>query len=409
MSVTGGLHVPMRARDKSEPHRGSSPLELLFDLTFVVAVSSLSTQLAHEVISGHAATAVVPYLMVFFAVWWAWMNFTWFASAFDTDDVLYRIFTLVQMAGVLVLAAGVPAAFAHSDFAAATLGYLIMRVGLVAQWIRAGVEHPDSRRTAWRYAAGITLVQLGWVLRLLLPAEWGVASFVVLALLDISVPPWAERTGGTSWHPGHIAERYGLFVIILLGESVAAATAGMQQALADRGVTLALVEVGIAGLVLLFAIWWIYFLEPVERGLRRRRSLSYYWGYGQGFLFAAIAAVGAGLEVAVEATAHAPGIGSVAVGYALAIPLAVLFVLLWALHRPLLERQEVPGPVLLPAAAVVLLIPAAAPVLGVAGMVVAFAVVGALVVAATIAIGVHRSRRDIAGTPSSSAAPGSRD
>ena len=112
-----------------------------------------------------------------------------------------------------------------------------MRIGLVAHWVRAAIEHPESRAIALRYAGGVSVVQVGWVLRLLLPADLGVASFVVLAALDLSVPLCAERAGHTSWHPGHIAERYWLFVIILLGESVAAATAAMQRALAATGVT----------------------------------------------------------------------------------------------------------------------------------------------------------------------------
>src|SRR4051812_9237410 len=163
----GQLHVRMRGRNATEAHRASSPLELLFDLTFVVAISSLAVQLAHGIVAGHASAVLGPYLQVFFAIWWAWMNFTWFASAFDTDDALYRVFTLVQMAGVLVLAAGVPASFEHGDYLAITLGYVIMRVAMVGQWLRAGIEHRESRGPAWRYAGGILLVQLGWVLRLL--------------------------------------------------------------------------------------------------------------------------------------------------------------------------------------------------------------------------------------------------
>ncbi len=374
----------MRARDRDEEHRASTPLELLFDLTFVVAISSLAAQLAEKILAGDAASTIPGYLMVFFAVWWAWMNFTWFASGFDTDDVLYRLFTLVQMAGVLVLAASVPQALDHGDFLGVVLGYLIMRVGLVAHWLRVAVEHPESRLTALRYAGGISLVQAGWVLRLLVPAQFGTASFVVLALLDMAVPIWADRRSKTmSWHPGHIAERYGLFVIILLGESVAAATVAMQRALAS-GLTTSLVVVGAAGLVLLFAIWWIYYLEPAERGLEARPQFAYFWGYGHWFLFAAIAAVGAGLEVAVDAAAHTEEIGVVAVGYALSVPVAVLFVLLYVLHRPLVDDPEVPGFVLLPAAALELLAPLTAPVFRVPATAAVIAGVASLVVVATL-------------------------
>jgi low temperature requirement protein LtrA len=125
-SATNGIRVRMRARPIDEPHRVSSPLELLFDLTFVVAVAAVTTQLAHSIADGHGLAGLVPFLQVFFAVWWAWMNFTWFASSYDTDDVAYRLLTMVQMAGVLILAAGVPAAADHSDYRAVTLGYFIM-------------------------------------------------------------------------------------------------------------------------------------------------------------------------------------------------------------------------------------------------------------------------------------------
>ncbi|MES1170116.1 MAG: low temperature requirement protein A, partial [Leifsonia sp.] len=151
------LHVRMHARS-TDGHRTSSPLELLFDLTFVVAVASLTGELAHGLVVGDPG-AIGAFLMVFAAVWWAWINFTWFASAFDVDDALYRVLTLVQMAGVLVLAAGVPTAFEHNDFRAITVGYIIMRVAILGQWLRAGIEHPQNREAAFKYAGGIFVVQ----------------------------------------------------------------------------------------------------------------------------------------------------------------------------------------------------------------------------------------------------------
>ncbi|MGI8329309.1 low temperature requirement protein A [Actinomadura scrupuli] len=272
------LRTRMVARDLGEPHRVSSPLELLFDLTFVAAVSQIAGRLAHATEEGHGLQAAGPFLMVFFAIWWAWMNFTWFASAYDTDDVLYRVMTLVQMAGVLVLAAGVPAAF-EGDFTAVTIGYLVMRVGLVSLWLRAAVAHPQGRTTAVRYAIGVSFVQVLWVSRLALPGDGPLWVYFVLVALDLSVPPIAERTGGTAWHPHHIAERYGLFTIILLGESVLAATNAVQGAV-THGLSAHLVVIALAGLVILFALWWIYFSEPAGDGLEARRNTSFFWGTG---------------------------------------------------------------------------------------------------------------------------------
>jgi low temperature requirement protein LtrA len=374
----------MSGRASDERHRVSSPLELLFDLTFVVAIAQVATQLSHRIAEGAAVSGIGPYLMVFFAIWWAWMNFTWFASAYDTDDVPYRLLTLVQMGGVLVLAAGVPSAFAGGNFTAITIGYLIMRIGLVSQWVRAAIEHPDGRATALRYAIGITVVQLGWLSRLAFPPEWGVWSFLVLAAADLSVPLWAERTGMTSWHPHHIAERYGLFTIIVLGESVAAATTGVQRGLDHSGLTVPLVTIAASGLILLFALWWLYFLEPAGDGLEAHRRLSFFWGYGHYFVFASLAAVGAGLEVAVERGSGGIETPDAVVEYAIAIPVAVFLVMLWVLHARLVVQLVIRPVAIVVAVGLVLLLPLASPLIGLEGTVVGIAVVAAALTAVTI-------------------------
>jgi low temperature requirement protein LtrA len=369
------IRIRMTGRDSGEAHRVSSPLELLFDLTFVVAVSQVSAQLAHGISAGDAWSDLAGYAMVFFAIWWAWMNFTWFASAYDTDDVPYRLFTLIQMAGVLVLAAGVPAAFSSQNFFAVTIGYLIMRIGLVAQWLRAAIENPAGRTTALRYAIGVSLVQVGWVSRLALPPSLGGWSFIILAAADLSVPLWAERTGMSSWHPHHIAERYGLFTIIVLGESVAASTIGVQRGLSTHGVSAALVTIAAAGLVLLFGLWWLYFLKPFGAGLAAHRGRSFPWGYGHYFVFASLAAVGAGLEVAVgDASSHS-AISRPGVAFAIAIPVAVYLALLYVLSSMVAVGPR-PSPVPSAIAVVlVLAIPLAVPGVGLPAAIVGVALV----------------------------------
>jgi low temperature requirement protein LtrA len=327
--------VAMTGRDTTESHRVSTPLELLFDLTFVVAVGQLARQLAVQVAQDHVAGAVPSYLMVFFAIWWAWMNFTWFASAYDTDDAPYRLLTLVQMAGVLVLAAGVPGAFGARDFTAVTVGYVIMRVAMIAQWLRAAGSDPEHRNVALRYAGAVGLVQVGWVLRLFLPDGLGVISFLVLAACDVAVPLWAERVGATSWHPHHIAERYGLFTIIVLGECVTAAAVAVQASVVEGGWNTDVVLIFVGGLAVLFALWWIYYLKPAGEGLERRPELAFWWGYGHYGVFAALAALGAGLEVAAEASSHPIEASDTLVAFAVAIPVGVFLLLIWALHAPL--------------------------------------------------------------------------
>ncbi|MFA1545903.1 low temperature requirement protein A [Actinomadura chokoriensis] len=391
------VRVRMSARPIDERHRAASPLELLFDLTFVVAVAAATAWLAHDLAAGHGAAGLVPFLQVFFAIWWAWMNFTWFASSYDTDDVAYRLLTMVQMAGVLVLAAGVPAAADHSDYRGVTLGYVVMRVGLVAQWVRAGVEDPAGRRTALRYAAGIGVLQAGWLLRLLLaetgalPPSAQVPAFAALVVLELAVPPWAERAAPTTWHPHHIAERYGLFTIILLGESVLAATRGVAGALEKAEISSPFLVIAVSGLVMLFALWWLYFLAPAGDGLTGRRHRSYLWGYGHYGIFAALAALGAGLEVAVEQTGHGPHASPAAVCYAVAIPLSVFLGMLWLVHASI-AAEPLAHPVAVAACVTaVLLLPPAAPHIGVAAVIAALAAICVLLTAFTIGWGRARS------------------
>ncbi|MFC9243747.1 low temperature requirement protein A [Streptomyces sp. NPDC057136] len=336
-SGTGHGHrtVPllrMRSRDPDEEHRAATPLELFFDLCFVVAVAQAGVHLVHALAEGDPGHGVTGYVFVFFAIWWAWMNFTWFASAYDCDDVPYRLATLVQISGVLVLAAGVPRAFEHADFGVAIIGYLIMRVALTFQWLRAaGGETGAARATALRYAAGLVIVQAGWVVLLFLPAgawNWG---FVLMAAAEMAVPAIAERHQRTTWHPHHIAERYGLFTIIMLGETIAAATVAVQSALDDSAALDELIPIAAGGLVIVFAAYWFYFSVPIHEHLTASRR-AFVWGYGHSLIFASAAAIGAGIEVTVEQVTHHAHISAFAAAAAVTVPTALFMFMVWALH-----------------------------------------------------------------------------
>ena len=105
------------------------------------------------------------------------------------------------------------------------------------------------------------------------------------------MPLWAERRHKTSWHPHHIAERYGLFAVILFGECIFAASVGVNEVVSSGGVSASLVATAAAALALVFALWWLYFLQEPGEGLAAHRDKSYVWGYGQYGLLSALAAV----------------------------------------------------------------------------------------------------------------------
>lgn len=328
MNLSVARLVPMRPRDPEEPHRSASPLELFFDLVFVVAVANAAVQLHHALTENHVADGLLSYALVFFAIWWAWMNFTWFATSFDVDDWLYRVLTVVQMAGVLVLAAGIEPAFTEQNFTIAVLGYVLMRVAMVTQWLRAA-KNPEYRTTALTYATGIAGVQVLWVLWLLVfdgvPALIG---FVVLVAVELSVPWVAERKGATPWHPHHITERYGLFTLILLGESLLASANAIIEALQDETALAPLISISILTLVVTASLWWIYFWPPHHRAIGSLGS-SLFYGYTHYFIFAAAGAFSAGIEVEIDVLTEHSKLGDVAASFTVTIPIAVFVLGVW--------------------------------------------------------------------------------
>ena len=186
---------------------------------------------------------------------------------------------------------------------------------------------PALRSCSWRGS-----------LLLFVPGIW-IPAFLALAALELALPVWAERVAPTTWHPHHIAERYGLLTLIVLGESILAATIAVQSALASGEALGALVPLIIGGLLIVDSMWWMYFDRPVHDLLTSLRK-AIVWGYGHYLVFASAAAVGAGLAVSVDYATHHAKIGSVAAGAAVAVPVAVFLMCLWFLHDRPEYRQD---------------------------------------------------------------------
>jgi low temperature requirement protein LtrA len=298
----------MTGRDQHEEGRAATPLELLFDLTFVVAFGAAGNELAHALADGHVRSGLISFAFCVFAICWAWINFTWFASAYDTDDWAFRVLTMVQMAGVIILTMGLPEVFAsidegrHLDNGILVAGYVVMRGSMVGLWVRAAQQDPARRRCAMTYIVTILVSQVLWCL-LLIPDIDVPQTFALIAIplaIELSGPVIAERRyGGTPWHAHHMAERYGLLTIITLGEAVIGTVAAMSALVHDPalGWTSDAVIVLSAGIGLTFGMWWTYFSIPWSELLHHHRERSFFWGYGHMAIFGSIAATGAGLHV----------------------------------------------------------------------------------------------------------------
>jgi len=348
----------MTGRDPHESNRAATPLELLFDLTFVVAFGISASQFAHALAGAHVAAGLAAFSFAMFAVCWAWINFSWFASAYDTDDWIYRVTTMLQMVGVIVLALGLPQLYTsiehgeHVDNRVVVAGYVVMRTAMVAQWLRAARQDPPRRRACLTYALWITVAQIGWVAAIFVHTSVLVTAVIVLTLVLVEMmgPSIAEsRQGGTPWHAHHIVERYGLFTIIALGEGVVGTVASLSAVVGEQGWSVEAVFVGVAGTGLTFGMWWTYFVVPHADILHARRERSFWFGYLHILVYASIVATGAGLHAAAYYIEHHSELGSVAAVLSVVIPVGVYIVMVYALYAvmthtfPVLHVQLIAG------------------------------------------------------------------
>jgi low temperature requirement protein LtrA len=158
---------------------------------------------------------------------------------------------------------------------------------------------------------------------------------------ELLVPVFAEAAGRTAWHPGHIAERYGAFTIIVLGEAISAGAIAVNTALMAKTSFSALAPIVAGGLLAVFSMWWLYFDMPseevvasVRRQFMTRLNSAFVWGYGHYAIFASAAATGTGLAIAADQVAHHSQLTSVEAALCVTVPVSIYLTVAWALHAP---------------------------------------------------------------------------
>jgi low temperature requirement protein LtrA len=299
----GQLVRPLRLRtlDPQEEHRVTW-LELFFDLVFVAAVAQVGTPLGED----YSASGLLRFTLLFLMIWWAWLGHSTFSTRFDTDDLVQRALTLLQMFCVAVMAVNAKDALDSRESAGFAAAYAAMRFVLVAQYARAR-RLQESRPLSTEYLAGAGSAAVLWLVSAVAPVPARFWLWAVAFLIDGATPLLAERHS-VSIPPdkAHLPERYGLFTIILLGESVVRVMHGMESQ-PDWSVAAATCAVG--GLVVTFAIWWWYFDGVRGAAERHVRSAAdavrlRVWSYAHLPMYLAIAVGGVGLEHAVLVAEH---------------------------------------------------------------------------------------------------------
>ena len=336
----------MTGRDPFERHRVATPLELLFDLTFVVAFGLSASEFAHLLVTGHVVAGLTAFLFATFAICWAWINFTWFASAYDTDDWVYRLMTMVQMVGVLILALGLPRFFAsiehgeHVDNAVLAAGYVVMRIALVGQWLRAARQDPEHRSACLTYATVVTIVQIGWI-------GTDVPARVGAVLTDGLGAAGLLRDAGPVAGRAAAAARRGMPTTSPSGtacwrssRSVRVSSAPSHRSAPWWGNTAGRTDASCSSWQapgLTFGMWWVYFVVPAADLLHVRREASFVFGYVHMAVFGAIVATGAGLHTAAYYVEGHSELGEVGTVFAVAIPVGVFIGLVYVVYALLVR------------------------------------------------------------------------
>ena len=221
-------------------------------------------------LSEHDLSGFLTFIVAFFILWNAWTSFTWFASGYDPDDWFYRISVMFQMFGSLMIAANIHQFYEQGLTWIGVTGYAIMRLASCSQWWRVYRQVPGHQKVAWRSMVGLLGLQALWVSWLFLPEALQTPALFLFILAELLMPVWARSEQFYNWHPGHIAERYGLLTIIVLGEGGVSNT--IQYFLANSSsAASSIMFLGSCLVALVFSLWWLYFIVPFDRILNKER------------------------------------------------------------------------------------------------------------------------------------------
>jgi low temperature requirement protein LtrA len=276
-----------------------TPLELFFDLVFVLALTQCTTLMART----PTWEGILKGLLVLGMLWWAWVGYAWLTSVVDPEEGTVRLAMFASMAALLVAALCVPGAFG-SEALLFACAYGVVRTAHIVLFTIASRDDAALRHSVIGLgittAIGVGLLGIaaftGGALQLGL---WG------LALVLDAGGPYLFGADGWKLVPGHFAERHGLIVLIALGESIVALGVGAKSEL-DAGV----VAAAVLGVVVAATLWWVYFdvtaivaerrLSQTEEGRERNEMARDSYSYLHFLMVAGIALLAVGLKLTLE-------------------------------------------------------------------------------------------------------------
>jgi low temperature requirement protein LtrA len=291
--------VPPRLRTTGEEgaERRATWLELFFDLVFVIAI----TQLAHELVLDQSTEGFLRFAGLFVPVYVAWQGYSFYADRFDTDDLLLRVAFFVAMLAIAAMAVLIHDVASGLNTGGFALAYAVLRSIMLGLYWRAWRAVPEARPLIRFYGTGYSIGVAVWLASLAVDPPTRYVMWGIGLALDLSLPPLATRihrrvpTSGS-----HVPERWALFTMIVIGESVVAValgTAGTDWRL-DSAVT------AILGFAAVAATWWLYFDRQADVVLRGTTATVVVYSYAHLPLLMGLAAMSAGVALLIERAAQ---------------------------------------------------------------------------------------------------------
>ncbi len=286
--------VPPRLRTLAdEGERHASWLELFFDLVFVVAI----TELSHELVLDHSAGGFLRFAALFIPVYVAWQGYMAYATRFDTDDLAFRAGYFAAMLAIAAMAVLIGDVANGEHSAAFAVAYVVLRSIMLALYLRAWRSVPEARPLIRFYGGGYALGLALWLGSLGFDTPWRYVVWVVAQVLELSLPPLSTRLHRRiPTSPQHLPERWALFTLIVLGESVVAVA--IETADANWHFTSA--TAAVLGFAAVAAVWWLYFDRQASVVLRGSTMAVVVYSYAHIPLLLGLAAMSAGLRLLID-------------------------------------------------------------------------------------------------------------
>ena len=276
-------------RTDSHHERKVTWLELFYDLVFVVIIS----QLAHKLVTGDPVASLGGFILLFIPVWWVWIGSTFYTERFETDGLETRLIFFLKMIPVAGLAIFIRGGLGETS-AGFALSYAAARGIITLLWLRATIHVVEFRPVGVRYVAGFTLSFLLFISSVLVDPPLRFAFWAAGLLLDLVTPATtlAAQAKLPRFNTSKLPERFGLLVLIVLGESVVGVVSGVAEGGEFSHLTAGR---GVLGLAVGFGLWWVYFDNVARRPPRAGVLRAFSWSYLHLPLVMGIAATGASI------------------------------------------------------------------------------------------------------------------